>query len=97
MEKYKPKDVIRIWAKIYGLLLLNVFKNYVWVKVLFILLMIFDNLLIGHKLDWTGYRTVALGIGIFMALDTTYVVEGTRTRVWRKEFGVFLDDKKDGE
>lgn len=93
MEKYKTKDIIRIWAKVYGLLLLNIFKNYVWVKVLFLVIIIFDNWLIGTKMDFAGYRTVALGIGIFMALNTTYVVEGTRNRVWRKEFGVFLDDK----
>lgn len=95
MEKYKTKDIVRIWAKIYGLLLLNVFKNYVWVKVLFLVIMIFENMLIGKKLDFEGYRAIALGVGIFMALDTTYVVEGTRNRVWRKEFGAFIDDSSE--
>jgi hypothetical protein len=89
------------WIKATGLLLLNIFGKYVWIKLLFLIIAIVDNFIIQKKLDFDSYRTICLGIAIFMALDTTYIVDNKEARFWSKEFGVFkLKQKKeegDGE
>lgn len=85
------------WIKAFGLLLLNIFNKYVWIKLLFLIIVLFDNWLVGKKLDFDSYRSVCLGIAIFMSLDTTYAVGENRARFWSKRFGFFDLKKKEDE
>ena len=84
--------------KVCGLFLLKAFSNYVWTKLTFVLILLFDVNVIGAvPVDHSIMNAICIGIGIFMAFDTTYIIGDKKIRVWTKEFGFNLDEFKDND
>lgn len=88
----------RLMLKASGLFLIKSFYNYVWIKMIFIIILFFDVKVIGaiivpHEL----MNGICIGLGIFMAMNTTYIVENQKVKIWSKEFGFNPDKFKEEE
>lgn len=89
-------ETLRVLLKLCGLFLLKAFSNYVWVKLTFVLILLFDIYVIkAVTVEHSTMNAICIGLGVFMAMDTVYVVEGKRIKIWTKEFGFGIDRFKE--
>lgn len=84
----------RIKAKLYSLFVLKGFSNYVWIKITAIAILLILNFIMNFLIPSFSYydlfkaaEPVCLVVGIYMAANTTYTVEGKEMKVWSKKFG----------
>jgi len=79
---------LKMWLKASGLFLVRSFSNYVWIKLVFMIILFFDVKVIGAiTVPHEMMNGICIGLGVFMAMNTIYVVDGQKVRLWSKEFG----------
>lgn len=84
--KKKNNELVQ-WLKVAGLFFIKSFSNYVWIKIVFLGIVILEDFITQKRINFDSYHSICLGLGIYMAMNTTYIVNNQKFRLWSKTFG----------